>query len=279
MFCPNCGKPANDQAVFCVNCGAKLPAVQVPAPEPPVPPAPIPEPTAPSFEQEIAQIEALQTPTAPTAVQQIETLQAQKEQEYENDMAAVQGAVAHFSPYKILFNNYFRACEAVNYYSRGAKSALLVWGIIVTALGMLFTLIGAIDSTYPEEILPFLIIFLLPGMAMLAGGITMKAVSRKKFANAKEEYVRLARELNALYYNCPACPLRPEFVDPDTLAKLRFMLQSGRAHSLSEAVYLLSDGYPQSRLNNYINTLADHTKDVNQQNSISCIFVPASLFL
>ena len=178
-----------------------------------------------------------------------------------------------------MFNNYFRACEAVNYYSRGAKSALLVWGIIVTALGMLFTLIGAIDSTYPEEILPFLIIFLLPGMAMLAGGITMKAVSRKKFANAKEEYVRLARELNALYYNCPACPLRPEFVDPDTLAKLRFMLQSGRAHSLSEAVYLLSDGYPQSRLNNYINTLADHTKDVNQQNSISCIFVPASLFL
>ncbi len=241
MFCPSCGNQIADQSTFCMHCGKNIAEA----------------------------VGGVQT------AQPVMDFQAQKNAIRESEIKALSNAMQYFSQKKDEFYEYDLVCELVKDFSKGAKSSLLVWGCIITTVGLLCVLGSAGQS---EAFLGCLIGFLVPGILMMVGGILMKVNSAKKYKYFQEEYARLSQELYEHYVSYPNCPVGPEYSNPEILEIIMSILQSGRADTIKESINLALSDAEQSEMNEYLATIEQHTNAINAQTKVAAIFAAANFF-
>lgn len=234
MFCPHCGQQVADGAAFCTACGKGLTAA--PAPSPAI------------------------------------DFQAQKNAIRQSEISALTKALQYFSQKRDEFTEYDYVCELVNHYARGAKSSLLVWGIIITAFGLLAMMAGE------EAFLGSLLGFVLPGSLMIFGGIMMKVKNRKNYKYFQSEYARLSQELYDHYVNYPNCPVGPEYANPEILEIILGVLQSGRADTIKESINLLINDSERAEMSEYLDMIEQNTAAINAQTRVAAVFAAANFF-
>lgn len=241
MFCPFCGAQVMDGASFCNACGGNITGAPAPAHN-----------TAPAY-----------NPV---------DYQTQKNAVRESEMTALAKTIDHFNLKKNEFDQYDAVCELVNYYSRGAKSSLIVWGAICFFLGIFCAFAMGDAAVAP------LLIFSLPGCLMIAGGILMKINSKKKYAFYQAEYARLSQELYEHYMAYPNCPVGAEYANPDILAVLMSYLQSGRADTIKESINVAVSEATRAEMNDYLATIQANTEAINSQTKVAAFFAAANYF-
>lgn len=292
MFCPNCGQQVADDASFCMTCGSKLEAAaeQTPVYEEPMQQEPVyqepaqqaPAQQIPSYQAPVYQTPMYQAPAyqAPVQNQTPADYQYQMNALRNSEMNALSAAWNYFAQLRGRYQEYDRVCKQVMYYARGAKNALLIWGSIALGIGLFFALGFATDpdarGSVLELALPFLCIFGIPGLLMIGGGILMKVNNRRKLAKYQKQYVELVRELCGYYAAYPGCPVGMEYSNPDTIAYIMKLLQSGRAYTIRDGINLMVSER-SGRINGHTANLVRSTRAVNPQGNIP-IFLPGTLF-
>lgn len=86
MDCPKCGKPADDSATYCPNCGEKLKAARIVSPDEPEEAAPPAEPQPPTAPMPLAET----VPMAAAADTEAQAVYQEQMAQYERDLAAWQ---------------------------------------------------------------------------------------------------------------------------------------------------------------------------------------------
>lgn len=250
MFCPYCGANLVDNASFCMTCGKQISPSSVTNP---------PQPQNPVLVDAYAQ-----------------QYQAQKNAIRQSEISGLSDAISHFSQKTAQFRAYDYVCEQLNYYARGAKSALLVWGCIISTFVLFICLnsIGDGDSGTQIASVPLLVLGLIPGLVMIVGGIFMKINNHKKLAHFQNKYAELSQELNEHYLAYPNCPAGSEYANPEILQVLLDVLQSGRADTVKESINLIIDAKRQARVHNYLATIERNTA----KTKATVIFAAAAFF-
>ncbi len=198
--------------------------------------------------------------------------QAQKNAIRQSEISALTKALQYFSQKRSEFTEYDYVCELVNHYAQGAKGSLLVWGCIIATIGLLTMLAG------PEAMLGALIGFVVPGAAMIFGGIMMKVKNRKNYQYFQDEYARLSQELYDHYVSYPNCPVGPEYANPEILEIILGVLQSGRADTIKEAINLLINDAERSEMSEYLDMIEQNTAAINAQTRVAAVFAAANFF-
>lgn len=233
MFCPHYGQQIADGSAFCSVCGKSTTNVT---------PAPVMD------------------------------FQAQKNAVRQSEISALSQALQHFNQKRDEFTEYDYVCELVNHYSQGAKSSLLVWGILIATAGLLCCMADE------EALLGSLIGFVVPGAAMIFGGIMMKVKNRKNYAYFQQEYARLSEELYNHYVSYSNCPVGPEYANPEILEIILGVLQSGRADTIKEAINLLIDDAERNEMSEYLDMIEQNTAAINAQTRVAAVFAAANFF-
>ena len=209
--------------------------------------------------------------TTNVAAAPVMDFQAQKMAVRQSEISAMKQALDHFNQKRDEFIEYDYVCELVNHYAQGAKGALLVWGIIIATAGLLMLMV-------PEAFVGSLVAFVIPGAAMIFGGIMMKVKNRKNYAYFQQEYARLSEELYNHYVSYPNCPVGPEYANPEILETILGVLQSGRADTIKEALNLLIDDAERSEMSEYLNMIEQNTAAINAQTRVAAVFAAANFF-
>ncbi|MBQ3230787.1 MAG: zinc ribbon domain-containing protein [Clostridia bacterium] len=262
MFCPYCGNNVPDGAAFCSSCGNNLSANQAPA-----------QTVVNDYQYQQQQ---MQQQYMMQQQMQMQQFQMQKNAVRQSEISALDQALRYFSQKRDVFEEYDNVCNLVNHYARGAKSALIVWGAIITSFGFLASL-SAIENGFSTFVV-FLLLMIVPGLAMITGGILMKINNRKKFNYYQDRYAVLSQELYNFYMSYPECPVGPEYANPDILALIMETLQSGRADTIKEAINLLIQDANDAEYVEYLNAIQENTAAINSQTRVAAIFAAASFF-
>ena len=159
MFCFKCGAELPDGAGFCSSCGASLNSG-----------APNPQAPAMDYQAQMVQMQQMQA----------QQYQMQKNSIRQSEIASLANCYEYFNQKRETFQEYDRIGQRVNYYARGAKSALIVWGAIIAGCNLVF-LMGLASSEPPASVVFIFLIGLLAGGAMIFGGV-MNAVNHKEKA-------------------------------------------------------------------------------------------------
>lgn len=99
MFCNNCGKPNQDGAKFCSECGAPINQI---------------------------------------INQQYDNSQQKRQQARNSEITELDKMIRYFSQKSMVYEEYDRISAELSRFSKGKHYALLIWGIIVSFLGTIF---------------------------------------------------------------------------------------------------------------------------------------------
>lgn len=200
MFCSKCGSVIAADSSFCQKCGAEV--IQQ------------------DFENQQVEIRQLKT---------------QQKALREAEIDAINSAIVFFTRKKSEYEDYEEAKLYVEYYSLGANSKLLVWGILTAILGFVLLSMDAILVSMG------ILLFFLPSLLMILGGILMKVNNRVKYNRYIKQRDNLYKVLKDFYATYPDCPVGFEYSNPETLSAIRECILSGRADSIKESLNLLLD--------------------------------------
>ncbi len=208
MFCSRCGQQIPDDSTFCSSCGNQVCAASDYQPL-----------VNDDYEEQMQR-----------------ELQMQKNVMRQNEMQKLDAAIQYFLIKKSVYDEYDIAAKRMNYYKRGAKSGLIVWGAILMFFGLItcFAVAGSGESA-----MPFFLAILLPALLMLTGGILMKVNNRVKL----KRYIKRFAETYAELYNhatqYPECPVPLQYSNPDILEAVMLVLNADRADTIGDALNLL----------------------------------------
>jgi hypothetical protein len=206
---------------------------------------------------------------------QAQQYQMQKNAVRKGEMETLKRAYEHFNLKRAEFQAYDEVGEKLNRYLRGAKSALLVWGIIITAISLMFS--GAVCSG--GDMAPMFFMLFIPGSGMIFGGIMMKVNNKKKCAIYEDEYIRLSNILNEHYKAYPQCPVGAEYANPEIMEVIMGILESGRADTIKEAINVLIAEVNQAEMQKYLQNIEAYAKSASSSASTGAVFAAASFFL
>lgn len=248
MFCPYCGTKIMEGASFCTACGKQT----VPA----------------------AESDSQEASVQSAAELQAQQYQYQQEAIRKNEMRSLEKAISYFLQKSEEFKAYDFICSKVNYYARGASSALIVWGCIIASFALLFI---AVLAGTDEDALPVLAsLFLIPGLLMIFGGIMMKVCNRRNLRRARARYAELSKELYDHYVSYPETPIAIEFVNPEILKRILRDMEFGRANTIQECIKLKIQGRKYDEIQRYFSRLAKNTAEANALTGVDKFFIPES---
>ena len=203
---------------------------------------------------------------------QARQFQMQKNAVRQSEISALTDVYNYFNVKRSEFEEYDAVCTLMNHYAKGAKGALLVWGIIVTVMSFMFLGIGGSGAVGA------FLLFFIPGAAMIAGGILMKINNKRKLAYYQDRYAILSDELYNYYMSYPSCPVGAEYVNPEILEVIMGVLNSGRADTIKEAINVLIAEANQAEMNAYLQNIQTLTAEANARAGTAAIFAAASFF-
>lgn len=189
------------------------------------------------------------------AIAQAQAFQAQKQALRQSEMTALEQAIAYFGQKRYLYEAYDRISASVIKYARGAKKSLIIWGAINSVFGALF-LLGGSEMRIPA------LIFLVPGTAMIIGGILMQINNKRKSAYYSNEFFSIASELTDYYNAYPNCPVGAEFSNPEVLQKILSVLKSGRADTVKESINLLITNSKRAEMQATVNSISASLRSI-----------------
>ena len=255
MFCNKCGTQLPDGSVFCSSCGCDMSTNSINGVSAPVM----------NYGAQFLQAQEMQA----------QQYQMQKNAVRKGEMDTLKRAYEHFNLKRAEFQAYDDVGEKLNRYLRGAKSALLVWGIIITAISLMFS--GAVSSG--GSMAPMFFMLFIPGSCMIFGGIMMKVNNKKKCAIYEDEYIRLSNILNEHYKAYPQCPVGAEYANPEIMEVIMGILESGRADTIKEAINVLIAEVNQAEMQKYLQNIESYAKSASNSASTGAVFAAASFFL
>ena len=253
MFCIKCGTQMPDGAVFCPSCGCDMSGNSS---------NPSPAPTM-DYASQLAQAQQMQA----------QQYQMQKNSIRQSEIDSLARTYAHFDLKRSTFQEYDKVGVRLNYYLRGAKSALIVWGAIIAVISLMFAM-----GLEASGRVVFIISFLM-GAGMIAGGIMMKVNNKKKCRLYESEYIRLSQELNDHYNAYPMCPVGAEYSNPEILEIIMSILNSGRADTIKEAINLMIAEVNQAEMNAYLQSIEAYAQSTAAASKTGAVFAAASFFL
>lgn len=252
MFCNKCGTQLPDGTPFCSSCGANLNASVNPA-------------QAPMMDYQ-AQMQMQQM--------QAQQYQMQKNSIRQSEIALLQNVYDHFNLKRATFQEYDKVGERLSYYQRGARSALIVWGAIITVISfMIASMVGSSSGAFAV-----FLVFSFLGAGMIAGGVMMKVNNKKKLRLYESEYIRLSEELNAHYNAYPMCPVGAQYSNPEIIEVIMDVMQSGRANTIADAINILVSDINQSEMQAYLQSIENYSRQTAAASKTAAVFAAASFF-
>ena len=240
MFCPYCGNKILEHSSFCTNCGKNII----------------------DFKEKNQTVQP--------------ALDFQKNAIRESEINLLKEPLQYFSLKKNTFYEYDRVCDLLIKYSKGAKSVLLVFGCIIFTIGLLLNLFSFEDAN-TSDFTSITIAVTLPGFLMLSGGILMKINNKRKYNKYREKYFYLSQELYHYCIGYKNSPLGLEYSNPEILLNILYLLNSGHADTIKEALNILITSQKLTKINNYFGNLYKVTYDLNSRTNVSIQFVPSNL--
>lgn len=265
MFCSNCGTKLDQNAVFCSECGQKVNQDAAPAPQPEVQPV---------FAQPEAQPVFAQQPQNPFGGDFVNRRAMLRQEE----MDSLTNAYNYFMQKKPVYDEYVEVCKKVNYYGRGAKSFLIIFGSIILGLGLFTIMAYLADEMMMDALGVLVILFVVPGALMLAGGILMKVANRKNFKKYLKKYSELSMELYNHYLGYPNCPVEDYFTHPDVIAIIANYIRNGRVTTLKDAIELACFEGKEAGIYKYFEILRKYTASIPDSEKAPDFFSPPSFF-
>lgn len=253
MFCMKCGTQYQDGAAFCPSCGCASNSTS--------------GNVAPAMDYNAQMMQA--------QMMQAQQYQMQKNAIRQSEIDSIKRAYDHFNLKRDTFQKYDNVGVCLNHYLRGAKSALIVWGAIITVLScvVLFPF-----ASYGSGRVIF-IISLIIGLAMIAGGVLMKVNNKKKCRQYESEYIRLSQELNDHYNAYPMCPVGAEYSNPEIIEVIMRIMNSGRADTIRDAINVMVAEINQAEMNAYLQNIEAYSRSTAASSKTTAVFAAASFFI
>lgn len=239
MNCPRCQQPLSSGMAFCPGCGSRV-------------------------SQEVFSM--------------VDSYAQQKAAARQGEIKILENLLRHFSLKQTQYDAYDEACRKLIYYGRGARSALIIWGCIILTFGLILLTPMIIDGSAENGGVAVGVLCLVPGMAMLVGGILMKLNNSKRLAQCQQEYAAYSQELFYHYMLCPHCSVGPEYSNPRVLQILMRNLNSGRCDSIKESINCMVEASNRRNIERYCQQLNQQIAAINANTGVGAIFIPARFY-
>lgn len=278
MYCPHCQIPLENGAAFCPGCGRQVNAPPSSIPDLSAAPMDLPQSypqphtvtQVPGPQQNVTQSVVIQ-PMIMNPGYQTPDPYAQYQQRSamrQTEIKVLGEVMRHFSSRQGDYDAYDSNAKKLLYYARGASSALWVWGIIVTVLGILFSGIAT----------EFGMVFWAPGCLMILGGILMKVNNRSKLNKCISTHKYLTQELYQHYLMYTNCPVGPEYSNPRVLQVLLNILQSGRCDTITGAINCMLSSANQKSVTQYYQQMQARVSSANAEVGVGVVFAAGHLY-
>lgn len=250
MYCPHCQTELVEDAVFCKKCGKRIKADTL--------------------------------PVSVSETQPVQSYYEQKEALRQNEVSALNGLIQYFSQKQDVYDRYDTSCAWINRLSRGSSNALLIWGGIV--IGIFFFILAlylpeAYDLQNAVFDLFIIALFsLVPGIAMIGGGIAKKIHHRNLTYRYLYQYVELSKELHQHYLSYPNCPIVPECTNPRIIIKVQHAIAAGRCDNIKQGINNVFAASNHTGIAQYQEVTMRNTSDINWKNGLKFIFLPPRFF-
>lgn len=235
-----------------------------------------------------------------------QTVNQQSNQEYliqknavrQNEMIALDKAIKYFSLKQRQFSDYDVACDGINYHVQKRGLGMFITGLLLLLAGLLiFCYLFRMTNVYKDyaELLEDEMLFLvgkasvylyliiclifviLPGFVLTVVGVLIKNSRLKQKNSFEEMYIDLSQELYMHFRSYLSCPVEAAYCNPQILKKLMYIIQSGNADTVGEAlntaVYQVEPAFWD-----YMNQTKANTAEINTDIEVDVIFAPAKFF-
>ncbi len=196
----------------------------------------------------------------------------------EEELAKLDRLIQYFMPKSAAYGAYEAACEKIKKYSKGSSNALIIWGAIVLSVGLMILIAEAGELDFRDSLIASGVLFLLPGLLMLGGGILHKVLCSKKRRESLSNYEKLSNELYNHFLGCPNPEVGPEYTNPVILIKLFNIIRGGRADNLKEAFNILYISANQQAINNHVSRVRRSVSEAKLFDASPVIFLPSQYF-
>lgn len=241
-YCVNCGQELREGASFCANCGIR---VQENSPESGTVAADI-QVISPQFYQ----------------MEYSNTVQNRIEAYRVSNIQKITDIFNYFSVKREDFKRKYELEEMIVPRLSRRSVAPLVWGIIVTIIGLLLTGIFVFMLCFAKakltSVSDVVTVFGMPGAILLLGALLLTIYvqkgkhSKKKLEVSQAELQELNNELYQYYNQSGYINLIGfEYVDPVVLETIMQIIVSGRANTISEAIQQFVSDIRNDQLQSY----------------------------
>lgn len=238
MYCNHCGQQNPDGATFCNHCRAPVSAG-----------------------------------TAP--VRQMNSIDARKNTR-NAELTELERMMRHFSQKNAQYEEYDRLSAELDLYAKGKHHALLVWGIIVSVLGMLLCSVLYFGTVGEAQ---YMALFLfLAGQAMVVGYIVYSVRYTKRKETITSRYDAVSYELFEHYCAYGICAVGCEYTNPTNLAAVSRTIRSGRADTIKEALNVLVEDAYRTKMQAFAAQAARSAAAAARGARTSAIFSAANFF-
>ena len=248
MNCPFCGTYVNSQAQFCPSCGQRF----------------------------IPQSRSVAAPgygIVPTVYDPVGMRQATRAAEM-NELSKM---ISYFSLKSDLYDEYDWLSMRLDRRHLKKRIGLLVWGIILSVVGLLFIMIGMAAEV--SGITLFGVIFFLGACLMIVGFVVSTSKRNSNYATALSRFDEVSDELYSHYLNYGACLVSAEFTNPSNLSAIMNAIQSGRADTIKEAVNMLVEDARRYNRRAFARQTSIVSENAARGAAAAAVFYTANLFL
>lgn len=200
-FCSNCGKRLTENERFCSRCGTMV-------------------------ENQTKGLQERQ-----------QVFASEKNADRKRALDELQRAYSWFSKKAESYDKYDRLTSRLSKMNKVGKIPMLVWGCILSALGMMLMLF--VIEYRLSGFLFFSITMLLAGPALIVFFFVSESGRKRNVQKMQANLEQIGAELTEHYLAFGECSFGAEYSNPQILAKILNLVQSGRADTIKEGINIM----------------------------------------